>query len=73
MCELVGRAQGQMIILLMFFTNMPPMILGEFASRAECEQARLEALARETSGRINFICVGPGDRERMRGTDRPPQ
>jgi hypothetical protein len=57
------HGQRQMFILLMFFTNIPPMIVGEFASRAECEQVRLEIFAGETTGLANAICYGPEDRK----------
>jgi len=53
-----------MFILLMFFTNIPSMIVGEFASCTECEQVRLELLVGEPRRRIQLICIDPRDHDR---------
>lgn len=58
-----GKA-AQMIFLLAFLQVAPPIVIGEFASRMECEQARAELLAGEPRVRVQLACLGPRDHDR---------
>lgn len=53
-----------MIFLLAFLQVAPPIVIGEFASRMECEQARAELLAGEPRVRVQLACLGPRDHDR---------
>lgn len=61
---LFGQRQTQMIFLLAFLQVAPPIVIGEFASRTECEQRRAELLAGEPRVRVQLACLGPRDQDR---------
>jgi hypothetical protein len=62
-----------MFLLVAFLHVVPPMLIGEFATRDECERVRAE-LVSDPSGRelarTQLVCLGP-DRETERKRFEP--
>jgi hypothetical protein len=66
-----------MVLLIAFLHVVPPMNIGEYRSRDECEQVRAELVASvgvATSLNVQFICFGPDmelERKRFKYGPRP--
>lgn len=52
-----------MVLLIAFLHVMPPMTLGRFQNREECEQERITVLERPVDGAVRrdftIVCIGP--------------